>query len=176
MKLQNRIRELLDEIRLRPERPTPFSVLEPIAREVDSLIEVVRYDSARYMRHPIYLAEDWEIMLIAWDSGQRTPIHDHRGVLGSMAVFSGTLVEERFQTPHGTPDLLERADRPTGDLCDIGPTVLHRLEPRAGRALSLHVYRPPLREMGIWEENGMAEIRPSEYDLAPDYFATVATA
>ena len=176
MKLQNRIRELLAEFCLRPERPTPYSVLEPVAREVDALIELVRYDPTRYMRHPIYLSDDWEIMLIAWDSGQRTPIHDHRGVLGSMAVFSGTLVEERFETPRGTPDLLERADRPTGDLCEIGPTILHRLAPRHGRALSLHIYRPPLRTMGIWEEHGMAGIRASEYDLAPDYFATVATA
>ncbi len=39
----------------------------------------------RYVRHPVLLWEDWEVMVIGWESGQITPIHDHRGVLGGMA-------------------------------------------------------------------------------------------
>ena len=168
MNLPQRIQELLAELAARTERPTPGSVLLPIAREVESCLDRVRYSGERYMRHPVSLAPDWEIMMIAWESGQKTPIHDHRGVMGSMLVMSGGLVEECFETPDDRPQLLERADRASGTTCLTSPTLLHRLFPRRGRSLSLHVYRPPLREMGIWEADGMREIRASEYDLPAD--------
>ena len=117
------------------------------------------------MRHPILLWDDWEVMLIAWQSGQITPIHDHRGVLGGMVVLSGTLAEERFTTPAGRPELSDSRARPEGDLSEIGPTTLHRLMPGSARAVSLHIYRPPLRTMGIWEDTGMVSIMPSAFDV-----------
>jgi cysteine dioxygenase len=123
------------------------------------------------MRHPVLLAPEWEVMLIAWETGQKTPIHDHRGVMGSMLVFSGSLVEEVFDTPENKPALVERADRAEGETCLTSPTLLHRLFPRRGRSVSLHIYRPPLREMGIWEPQGMTEIRASAYDLPADAFS-----
>jgi predicted metal-dependent enzyme (double-stranded beta helix superfamily) len=168
MNLAKRIESLLGELAGRTERPTPGSVLQPVAHEVESCLDRVRYSGERYMRHPVYLGADWEVMLIAWESGQKTPIHDHRGVMGSMLVLAGGLVEECFETPHDRPELLERADRATGDSCLTSPTLLHRLFPRRGRSLSLHIYRPPLREMGIWEADGMKEIRASDYDVPAD--------
>lgn len=165
MNLPERIQALLAELGAKSERPTPGSVLLPVAGEIETCLDRIRYSGERYMRHPVYLASDWEVMLIAWESGQKTPIHDHRGVMGAMLVMSGGLVEECFETPADRPELLERADRASGDTCLTSPTLLHRLFPRRGRSLSLHVYRPPLREMGIWEADGMTEIRASEYDV-----------
>jgi len=168
VKLPHRIQELLSELATRAERPTPESVLLPVAREMEGYLDCVRYSSERYMRHPVVLSPDWEVMLIAWETGQKTPIHDHRGVMGSMLVFSGDLVEEIFDTPDNKPALRERADRGAGETCLTSPTLLHRLFPRRGRSLSLHIYRPPLREMGIWEPQGMTEIRASGYDVPAD--------
>ncbi len=174
MTLEQRIRELIAELSSGAARPTPRSILEPVAREVEPRLERCCFDPSRYVRHPISVADGWEVMLIAWETGQKTPIHDHRGAMGSMAVFSGSLVEERFDTPDGRPELTDRSVRPAGDLCDIGPEVLHRLFPGKGRSISLHIYRPPLREMGIWEPGGLAEIRPSAFDVGPDVLATLA--
>jgi len=128
------------------------------------------------MRHPILLWEDWEVMLIAWQSGQITPIHDHRGVMGGMAVLSGSLTEERFTTPDDLPKLSDDRVRPEGDLSEIGPTVLHRLAPTTARAVSLHIYRPPLRTMGIWDAEGMREIRPSAFDVEEEVLARAVAA
>jgi predicted metal-dependent enzyme (double-stranded beta helix superfamily) len=74
-----------------------------VARETERFLDRVQFAGDRYVRHPILLWDDWEIMLIAWQSGQITPIHDHRGVLGAMVVLSGSLAEERFSTPAGRP-------------------------------------------------------------------------
>jgi cysteine dioxygenase len=170
------VREILLDACAQPERPTPGSLAGRLAREAERYLDRVRFSPHQYMRHPILLWEDWEVMLIAWESGQITPIHDHRGVLGGMVVLSGSLAEERFTTPANTPRLADDRVRPEGDLSEIGPTVLHRLAPTTARATSLHIYRPPLRTMGIWDSDGMKEIRPSAFDVEEEVLARASAA
>jgi hypothetical protein len=165
------VREVVLEAAARPQRPTPGALCERLARETERYLDRIQFSRERYMRHPILLWDDWEIMLIAWESGQVTPIHDHRGVMGGMAVLSGTLSEERFSTPREIPELYDNRQRSEGDLSDIGPTVLHRLAPTTARAVSLHIYRPPLRTMGIWDASGLISIMPSAFDVGEDVLA-----
>jgi cysteine dioxygenase len=173
MMFSDAVRECLTESAKGPERPTPGSLCARVARETERYLDRVQFSSVRYMRHPILLWDEWEVMLIAWESGQITPIHDHRGVLGGMAILSGSLHEERFETPgeKPKPELYDSRVRPEGDLSDIGPTVLHRLEPTSARAVSLHIYRPPLRTMGIWDATGMISIMPSAFDVGEEILA-----
>ena len=171
MNLAETVKEVIQDSCIRPERLTPGLLCRKLALETEKHLDRIRFSNDRYMRHPILLWDEWEVMLIAWTSGQATPIHDHRGVLGGMAVLSGTLGEERFETPHDRPELLENRARPEGDLSDIGPTVLHRLAPRSAKAVSLHIYRPPLRTMGIWDATGMLAIMPSAFDVGEEVLA-----
>lgn len=170
------VREILADASRAPQRPTPGSLAERISREAEKYLDRVRFDPAQYVRHPVLLQDDWEVMIIGWESGQRTPVHDHRGVLGGMAMLSGSLLEERFTTPELVPKLSDSRVRPEGDLCDIGPTTLHRLIPQTTRAVSLHIYRPPLRSMGIWDERGMTEIRRSTFDVGEEVLARAVAA
>ena len=174
MMLSDTVREILEAAHQATDRPTPGSMVERLARETERHLDRVRFSEARYVRHAILLWEDWEVMLIGWQKGQITPIHDHRGVLGSMAVLTGTLHEERFTTPSARPELVESCARPEGDLCEIGATDLHRLIPQSSRAVSLHIYRPPLRTMGIWEKAGMVEIRKSQFEVSEEEFSAMA--
>ncbi len=174
--MPRRVQEVIREASLQPERLTPSRLCAKVARETERYLDRVRFSTERYMRHPILLWDEWEVMLIAWSSGQVTPIHDHRGVMGGMAILSGTLAEERFTTPRDKPELFDNRARPEGDLSDIGPTVLHRLAPTSARAISIHIYRPPLRTMGIWDASGMLAIMPSQFDVDEEVLArSVAT-
>jgi|GEM_PF-1201580 len=168
------VRDILVEASTGPERPTPGNLAERISRQAEKCLDRVRFNPAQYVRHPVLLWDDWEVMIIGWEAGQATPVHDHRGVFGGMAVLSGSLLEERFTTPGLVPRLADSRVRPEGDLCDIGPTILHRLVPKSPRAVSLHIYRPPLRTMGIWDERGMIEIRPSTFDVGEEILARAA--
>jgi cysteine dioxygenase len=168
------VREVIRDASVQPERLTAGQVCERVARETERFLDRIQFSSERYMRHPILLWDDWEVMLIAWQSGQITPIHDHRGVMGGMAILSGALVEERFTTPDWRPSLCDNRTRPEGDLSEIGPTVLHRLAPASARAVSLHVYRPPLRTMGIWDSSGLVSIMASAFDVGEEALAHVA--
>lgn len=165
------VREILVSASGSPQRPTPANLVKLLSREAERYLDRVRFDVTQYVRHPVLFWEDWEVMIIGWQSGQMTPIHDHRGVLGGMAVLSGSLAEERFTTPSGAPRLSDSRVRPEGDLSHTDPTVLHRLTPRTPRAVSLHVYRPPLRTMGIWDANGITEIRRSQFEVGEEVLA-----
>ncbi|HEY1434971.1 MAG TPA: cysteine dioxygenase family protein [Thermoanaerobaculia bacterium] len=171
MNFSQSVKEVILDAAVKPERLTPSLLCDKVARELEKHLDRIQFSGQRYMRHPILLWEDWEVMLIAWQSGQVTPIHDHRGVMGGMVVLSGTLAEERFATPKDRPELYDNRARPEGDLSDIGPTVLHRLAPTSARAVSLHVYRPPLRTMGIWDASGMLAIMPSAFDVGEEVLA-----
>lgn len=165
------VRDVLAEHAVGAERPTPASLARCLAPEADRYLERVRFDPLHYVRHPVLLWEDWEVMVIGWEAGQITPIHDHRGVLGGMVILSGTVVEERFTVPRDLPQLADSRVRPEGDLSETGPTVLHRLIPRS-RSVSLHIYRPPLRTMGIWDpREGFQEIRPSAFEVNDEVLA-----
>jgi predicted metal-dependent enzyme (double-stranded beta helix superfamily) len=164
------VQEIILDCSRAPERPTPGLLAGTVARQAERYLDHVRFDPAHYVRHPVLFFEDWEVMIIGWEAGQLTPIHDHRGSLGGMAVLDGTLVEERFTTPSDRPELVDSRVRPEGDLCDTSPTVLHRLMPRT-RAVTLHIYRPPLRTMGIWDATGMVEIRASQFEVAEEVLA-----
>lgn len=165
------VREILEEATTLPDRPTPANLVERISRQAERYIDRVRFHPAQYVRHPVLFWEDWEIMMIGWESGQLTPIHDHRGVLGGMAILCGSLVEERFTTPSLLPEMVDSRLRPEGDLSETGPTLLHRLVPQTARAVSLHIYRPPLRTMGIWDATGFKEIRRSQFEVGEEVLA-----
>lgn len=170
------VREILADASRSPERPTPACLAQRISSQATRYLDRVRFDPAQYVRHPVLFWEDWEIMMIGWESGQATPIHDHRGVLGAMTILSGSVTEERFMTPSLVPELADSRVRPEGDLSETGPTVLHRLIPSSARAVSLHIYRPPLRTMGIWDETGLTEIRQSRFEVGDEVLARAVAA
>ncbi|MEX0880764.1 MAG: hypothetical protein WD451_13675, partial [Thermoanaerobaculia bacterium] len=79
MTFADAVREVVRDASGQPERPTPGSLCSRVARETERFLDRVQFAADRYVRHPILLWDDWEVMLIAWQSGQITPIHDHRG-------------------------------------------------------------------------------------------------
>lgn len=169
------VKEVIRAASVEPERLTAGQLCERVARETERFLDRVQFSTERYVRHPILFWDDWEVMLISWQHGQITPIHDHRGVMGGMAILTGSLLEERFTTPELRPSLADSRTRPEGDLSDIGPTVLHRLTPTSARAVSLHIYRPPLRTMGIWDAGGLVSIMPSAFDVGEEALARAAS-
>ncbi len=56
-----------------------------------SLEPYVHFHDANYTRNLIHRDEQFEIMAVCWQPGQRTPIHTHNGQLGWMIAQRGTL-------------------------------------------------------------------------------------
>ena len=56
------------------------------------------FDSSGYTRNLIFDNADFELMLICWHPGHKTPIHDHNHSTGFIYAVEGTLLEKIYTT------------------------------------------------------------------------------
>ena len=116
----------------------------------------VTFRDDTYSRNLIWRTSTFELLLLGWEAGQESPIHDHAGQQCWMAVLDGELEEVHFTEgdlavgagPGGAMGL--RPGR-TGSVTSGGVVhihddiALHLIRPAAGgRAVSLHLYSSPI--------------------------------
>lgn len=87
--------EVVEELK---EIPTPGFTLETLDEyltglilEPSSLEPYLHFKDNAYTRNLVYRNELFEVLVLCWDKGQRTPVHNHRGQLGWMSVQQGML-------------------------------------------------------------------------------------
>src|SRR5438477_10932542 len=71
----------------------PLGVLEEwLARTVVTRDEVrpfLCFSADHYVRNLLYAGPSYQALILCWQSGQRSPIHDHRGSSCAVTVTSG---------------------------------------------------------------------------------------
>ncbi|MDQ1378371.1 MAG: hypothetical protein QOF81_2391 [Acidimicrobiaceae bacterium] len=93
---------------------------------------------------------DYEVWLIAWAAGGALELHDHGGSCGVAHVAEGELVETYTDLAERHP--LRTATLRAGDSVSLSSTRVHEVwNPGPGRALSVHVYAPPLSTMTFFD-------------------------
>ena len=145
-----------------------------------SLSRYLSYAPDRYVRSLVHRCLEFDVLLLCWEGGQQTPIHNHSGQCGWVRVLRGAMVEERFApaSPEPPPWQMETPVRllATGRTeVAAGPTVatvdreraIHRLvNPSRERALTLHVYRRPHDSCLTYDANdGLRRRKDLVFDL-----------
>ena len=142
-------------------RLEPFMSSMPEAR--DAFAEIGRQASdlrsfARLLHTPAY--EAW---LIAWETAADLELHDHGGSRGAFHVVEGALVEAH--TDLADPKPLRTLPIGTGEDRQVPATRVHRVwNPGPSRAVSVHVYSPPLRSMTFYDDRRDAFLVPLRTD------------
>jgi quercetin dioxygenase-like cupin family protein len=100
-----------------------------------------QFREQHYMRHLVFRSANVEILVVCWQPGQASPLHDHGPSDGLMIILEGEIVNTTHG-PEGPPvTTVWRAG-------DVGHTpVGSRHEVRnssMANVVSLHVYAPPL--------------------------------
>lgn len=97
----------------------------------------------KYKRTVIFENKDVEVILIDWEPGSETPIHDHGKSHGLVRVLRGSLTEELFSI--FTLEKFYSEIYKKGSVALELPQNIHRMI-NAGKisAQSLHIYTPPL--------------------------------
>jgi cysteine dioxygenase len=114
-----------------------------------------------YTRTCVHRDERFEVLLLNWDAGAVSAVHDHGGQHCWMMVLDGMLQVDdyvrldRADVP-GVARVAARGSRlmPPGGLdLRCGPFDLHRVSAVPDRpAVSLHVYAAPLAQFLIYDE------------------------
>ena len=140
-----------------------FRAEPTVADGRDAFEEIEREDSglrcfARLLQTPAY--EAW---LIAWEGAADLELHDHGGSQGAFHVVEGALVEAH--TDLADPAPLRTLPIGAGEGRQVTATRVHRVwNPGPIRAVSVHVYSPPLSSMMFYDDRPDAFLLPLRTD------------
>ena len=112
------------------------------------------FKEGRYQRKMIRQTDWYELVCLCWASGQRTPIHDHKGSACGFLVVEGIATEMRFEA---TPsELLIPAwtkHHEPGYVCASAEADIHQVAntmPAGQDLVTLHCYTPHLRNFNVY--------------------------
>lgn len=134
------------------DRPLTADELIELAKGVDldalDLGEYVNFQKKCYTRNVVFMNEHIELVVICWEPGQASSIHDHGESLCLYLVTGGTMQEEVFDSVaegETEPEPTLVRDWPRGDITLAEGSTIHRLSnPTQGGLVTIHIYSPPL--------------------------------
>lgn len=107
-----------------------------------------------YRRNLIKASRWYNLLILCWNNGQRSPIHDHVGSSCAVRVLLGTMTETLFEfAPNGHVKAIGSRDVPAGAVVGSRDADMHQvsnLQAHDERLITLHVYSPPLLVMGTY--------------------------
>jgi len=133
-----------------------IKVLQTHPISIECLEPYTFYSDARYTRNLIYKSQnqDFEIMLMCWNSKQHSAIHGHEGHKSWLKIIHGTLEITNYQEePKTSSSLLKKINVQTGKrgLVDVLSTIHSVINNSNQVALSIHIYAPPLTQCNIYD-------------------------
>jgi cysteine dioxygenase len=128
------------------------------------------FSEKRYARNLVYKDRQFEIMIMCWNAGQRSSIHDHAGSLGGIKILQGELTECLFgRAANGMIKSLSSTDYAIERNRVEETSLIHQisnLQAGNGRAVSVHIYIPPLVRMNVYSLED-----PTVRNILPQYFS-----
>jgi cysteine dioxygenase len=164
--------DYLDRLTARASIERLSALLNETAVTLDDLREFVEFAPDHYQRNLVCLGEWYEILVICWLSGQRSPIHNHAQSTCGLKVLSGVCSETVFDhAPCGQVVARHTTHATEGHICATQDADTHQvsnLQPAGQNLVTLHIYSPPLRAMERFSiTGGAAEIwRPPVMEFA----------
>ena len=145
-------------------------ILERLVISAEEMRVYALFSDNRYARNLVRKTAQFEIMIMCWHAGQRSSIHDHAGSLGGLKILRGALTESLFEkAPNGMIKSQTSIDYAAGEARVEETSLIHQisnLQNENGRAISVHVYVPPLIRMNVYSLED-----PSVRNVLPQYFS-----
>jgi cysteine dioxygenase len=151
-------RELASEFDRDPRGSRVARMLAEYSASHDDWRHFALFDAEVYTRNLVARNEHFEMLILCWNVGQHSPIHNHAGQNCWMAVMEGEIEETLFSPPTaGIPGpLVPRSSKVhlPGRVGFINDDIaLHRVRPVPGRrGISLHLYSKPIDVCNVYDE------------------------
>lgn len=149
--------------------PRAAQILVAYASAHDDWRRFAISDLDHYTRNLVFRNAQFEMLVLCWSAGQRSPIHNHAGQHCWMAVLDGEMEETLFRAPSSDAPLaagrsVRLASRGVAYIDD--GIALHRVAPVGeGGGVSLHVYSRPIDACNVYDEaTGQIARRQLAYD------------
>jgi cysteine dioxygenase len=145
-------------------------LLNRLAITTDEVQSHALFSENRYARNLVYKDRAFEIMIMCWNAGQRSSIHDHAGSLGGIKILQGELTECLFErAANGMIKSLSSADYAIENTRVEETSLIHQisnLQAEDRQTVSVHIYIPPLVRMNVYSLED-----PAVRNILPQYFS-----
>ena len=130
------------------------------------------FDAECYTRNLVQHEEQFELLLLCWGAGQKSPIHNHEGQRCWMAVLEGEISETLFHFPDAKDAGALIVPKGPARICAQSQVAfitdeiaLHEIAAAGNRAaVSLHLYSRPFSTCQVYErETGRVAVRQLSY-------------
>jgi cysteine dioxygenase len=133
------------------------------------------FDDHHYVRNTVHRAAHFEVLCLCWQSGQRSPIHDHDQSNCVVRVLQGVMTNIDFRLlPSGYILPAGASQHGIGVTDARSEADIHQvanLQPPGSDLVTLHVYSPPLTRMHVFSPDRPYSSRPyfpTEHGLCGD--------
>lgn len=129
-----------------------------IAKNMDispeDLSEYAHFSDQTYTRNCIMRTQDFELLLLCWNKGQKTSIHSHDGEECWVYLAEGKLREKRFKESADSIEKIDDTKMSQSRLSYMNDHMgYHSLENIADdKSMSLHLYVSPIDECKVYDE------------------------
>lgn len=149
----------LDGLKARAPLAELTARLSDIDLDCDDVADFLHFSSHHYTRNLIRAGKWYHALALCWKNGQRSPIHDHAQSSCGVRVLRGIATETLFEfTPCGHVKATFSRDHLPGSVCGSEDDDLHQvsnLQDGNADLVTLHVYSPPLLQMGTYSITDM---------------------
>ncbi|MEP1032262.1 cysteine dioxygenase family protein [Ekhidna sp.] len=114
------------------------------------------WDDEKYTRNVLARNDDFEVLLVCWEKGQSSPIHDFNTQEAWVHPIEGVLREECFKI-NVDNDRLEKVSNVllgTDEFSYMKQIGIHRYSNAySARSVSLNIYRKPVTKWHVYDED-----------------------
>ena len=142
--------QVLDE----EERTKYSTILKTMKLPIAEFEKHATWSDTCYTRNCIAENEDFELILICWEKGQSTAIHDHGGEECWVYFVEGEFRENVYiENESGKLDIVKTSDAKPGDVAYMVDFMgYHNLENQSNkRSMSLHLYANPIKNCNVYD-------------------------
>jgi cysteine dioxygenase len=150
------VKELVSTLNVGPGTKGYLEIMNRVKIPSSEFEPYCRWNQKHYTRNCIARTDDFELLLICYEPGQRTSIHDYATQEAWIHPVVGTVIEERFELgPHGPLRKVSSAKLDTNSFSYLhNERRIHRyLNTIKERSITLDLYAKPLNKWKVYDES-----------------------
>ncbi|MEW6730011.1 MAG: C-GCAxxG-C-C family (seleno)protein [Acidobacteriota bacterium] len=146
----------IDYLNRLPDTELTMETVSYLMQRVDirheEIEKCLNFSEESYARNLFYKNDRFEILVMCWDKGQMSPIHDHDESFSVEKIYTGEIMCTNYRRIEPDTDEIEEVD---AQLIGVGGVIyskggeIHKVANQSmqDRAVSIHFYAPPMKRM-----------------------------
>lgn len=162
------IQQLVETLKNKPSDSGYLNIIKSINIPQQEFERFYTWNDEHYTRNCLIKTADFELLLICWEKGQQSPIHDFDSHEAWIHTIHGQLKEERFRITKNVLEKVSSVLLGTSEFSYMSdPIDIHRYtNSYESRTVSLNLYAKPIKKWKEYNEKTEESIeKTTSYDI-----------